>query len=553
MSFEIVKIKANKFAISLSLSCFIISLSACKTSEPGLQAQNNRNAGAAKGGYQWDGKNVSSLKPVIGRDGDIATLSMALASCNCAPKRSAKLLSSRALLRGVLPQIFVPSIRESISQDSNLKLLSTLPSMLSDSLKGWLASDDKIATEIRSGISKKLNQSLASFGGTNLGTRTPFRLDLFAPEANTAEFTVARQSSLWNLVAGRREMWEARPPLDGVDHGTQLLETLRMMAEWTYIFGIGSDGKPNGFGGLALDVLNGNSVLAKPIDPSKAPDGSGLFASGNFVISYPNASAVNMATQIKEQWSFKSDDVPLLVQAQVWHAAARSFRNLRFDQSPGAKEILTPKDGALGVGAQKLPLIWLNGMSELLSKKYVDKENLKIRSRAFGENSNASLEELVTLANAAQEWSKATRNLQTSGLDAEMQLKLKDASESMNQVVQLCVQGIISQYTFVGDEKRVFIGRQNQQVEPKIAADVAALFYRLQSDGMQSEVLSQVSLSILSTQASTWRQTIKNSDAVTVISVFNAVNAASSVKDSPSWVGQLKENLLASIAEWEAK
>ncbi len=548
----------NQFQIKkitlLTLLAFFFAVS-CKTNTSKKGSSNNRSPedNSTSAAAIWNGQGIESFQPAIARDGDPNELMMALSLCNCAGRKASSLMLSRANSRGVLPQVLVPQIRDSIAKDEKLKVLASLPPGLGDSLKGWLASDEKIATQIRKSIAEKMQRSLSSSGGTSLDRRAPFRLDLFAPGSQPNGFEVAKQAVFWNLTAAKSEIWEGSTPIDGIDHGLVLLENLRMAAEWTYIFGLGSDGKPNGFGGLALDVLSGNTQLAKPSDPSNAVEGSGLFSTGQFFISYPVSSSVNMATQVKEQWQFTPDKTPLLVQARIWRAAALAFRNYRNDTFKNSRIIINASDGALSSGVQKLPLVWLNGMSELLTKKFIDENTHVIREEAYGSGSLADLNELLALASAANEWRLATANIASSGVDAALQAKLQTVPDKMLKVVQLAVQAMISKYTYESEVGKVYVGVNKTPADVRLSAQVIALLASLENNGMKSELLEKTVQSLYSSHGALWVSSneLKSGEASSLLYAYAAANQMSAYKNLPSWSNSMKDQLLKAIQGWD--
>lgn len=548
--------------MKLNTKCIIsivatITLFACKIT-------NSKDEGPREGAtdslpkFRWDGNGAQRLKPVIATSGDPFDLAMALSTCDCATHLAGRILMTRAVAIGVLPQILVPQIRFGVANDPNLKMLNTLPGALGDTLKSFFATDEKIATNVRNSVAEKLQASLASLKGTNLGTRIPFRFDLFDPNlANTAEFEINGQVARWNLVAGRKEIWSAdKPPLDGVDHGLQLLETARMAAEWTYMLGIDSEGRPNTYGGLMLDVLTGNTKLAVPYDQRAIPNGSGLFASGSFTVLYPNASSVTLATSVRESWAFKPDSVDLLTQARIWNAAALAFINYRYDKTPLAKSILEAPNGILSPGMQQLPLIWLNGMAEMFDARFLDATTRGVRAEAYGPPGHpASLEALVAFATALQNWRIATLGLEASGLKPELLAKLQPIPDKLLKTLQLVTQKIIGNYTFVaaaGTSVKLFVGTNQAPASPKLTAETIALLATLEQQTLKSESLRETVQTLYDSSLSTWAETGSAADASTIIAQLRMAKLVNSYSGLPPWSAAYLQSLEAAVAAWAA-
>lgn len=503
----------------------------------------------------WDGNGAEAFKPAISQQGSEYDLTMALATCECAPAAAGKLLTARATNAGVLPQVFVPQIRQGIATDPKLATLNNMGAV-GGWLKNMFASDQKIAGTVRDSLQEKLQANLASVGGTNLSSRIQYQFGLFdASSANPQQLDANVQSIRWNLVAGRKEMWTNGKPLDGVDHGLQLLETARMAAEWAYIFGIGGDGKPNGYGGLAQDVLTGNAQFAKPSDPSAPPPGSGLFFSGHMTIAYPNASSVTLATQVRETWSMQPDNVSVLSLARIWNAAAMAFINFRPDVSPGSRPILTAQNGVLSSSLQKLPLVWLNGFSQLIESRVINKNARIIRQSAYSGNESevADLDTLVMLAHALQNWRTATTNIAGSGLSPDLLAKLAPVPNQVTAAIQLSVQCILATKTFVTTSPlpRLYVGTNPMAAPPKQAAEVIAALAEFDQKTLNSAELRQIVLSLYASHIAEWVKTSGTiNDAPTVIAMLRLSRLMAAYPQPPTWVGVINKNLEEAVKVW---
>ncbi len=507
---------------------------------------------------EWSGKGLSSFAPEVQKVTDVESpeLLMALSDCDCGQSLVANLVTKKSSARGVLPQVLVPQIRETIASDPKLQILNRLPSFLGDSLKSHFANDEKIAAEVRTSLGKKLMASLRRLGGTKLAMKSPFRFDLFrGPKASTSKMSVNDQVAYWNLILGRSGLWNDQAPLDGVDHGLQLLETTRVAAEWAYIAGIGGDGKPNGLGGLASDVREGHNKIVKPYDIATAPEGAGLFFSGDYEISYSKASSVDLATQVKENWNFTSDQVSLLTQARFWKAAAIAFGNFRRDHSRNTSTVLSEQDGALSPSVGKVPLLWLSGMSELLDKRFIDKNTRIIRETAYGPEAEASLESLVALGEALHSWRNTTKNIESSKMDSAIIDQLIKVPEKMLAPLQLVIQTILSKYTFVKSEAipKIFVGSSNTMTPEaaRLAARTIRFLATVEQGGLASSELRQRVMSLLASHAPLWIDETASTDPATTAELYQLLSTIKEYHDAPEWVAKMKDKYKAALMEWD--
>lgn len=546
----------NTAVLAWGVLALLVAGCAKKVDNDGIRKDAVETNGVVTPVVTWSGNGLGEFAPKIKTTGDMDALTMALSTCECASRQVADLLKADVTLKGTLPEIFVPDVRTSVANNPQLKALTIFPSGLGDALKPLLASDATIAREVRSGVANKIKNSLQNIGGTNLDSRLAFRFDLFSPIPNKSNmFSIAQQTARWNLAWGRRSLWNGGAAIDGVDHGLQFLQVLKVSAEWAYIAGLGGDALPNGYGGLAMDLRTGNSKLVIPYDPVNAPKGSGLFASGSFAVSYPNASSVDMATKVKESWQFTTDNVPLSTQARIWRSAAYGFTNMRFDKSTYSRSVLSAPLGGLTMTAMELPLVWLLGMAGLLEKSFMDSNSLVIRQYAYGDNTLADLESLLTLADALHQWRVATNDIGKSGLSGSMQSLLAGVPERLLSPLQLTVQNIISQHTFVseagGSKARVYVGKPGARAPERLAAITIQLLAELEQNELQSKVLKTKVFSLFSSHAEEWaRSAATNTDAATVIEQWRASVIMSKYADAPVWTSSLRDKLKTAVTTW---
>lgn len=561
----------RRIAINLTLSSICLAITSCDQ-KPSSQADKTVAASGTDDIVPlkfatWDGKGSESIKPSITETKNFADLQMALSVCDCAQAFTARILTQNAISRGVLPQVLVPKIRQKIATDSKLAFINKLPPGLSNLATSMFANEDKIYSTVRDGIQDSLNHSLAYFGGSTLSQRLPFRLDLFtssvfAPNGYPLAFDIYQQAARWNLVMGSNAMWTLSRPLDGYDHGLQLLETMRVAAEWAYLSGIGSSGEPDGFGGLAASVADGPAKFAKPANPEKAPDNWAIFNTGRYTIRYPAASSVDLATRIREEWTSNPGGASLEEQAMVWRAAALGFAKMRPDRLGRAAPIFNTPDGALSMNAAKLPLVWLPGLAALLEQRYVDRSTQTISEYAFatdGKNQKASVASLLTAAQAIEEWRGATADLAQSGLSEGLKKQLGSVPDRLELPLQFITRSILNEYTTIHEDGFGAWVTANKddgstQNDPSIVAKMVATLGWLEMTALPAPELKSRVVSLYHWHVKQNLLPLATNgqplEANALIWNLRAAEIMSSYKDAAPWVLKLRDNLRAIVANW---
>jgi hypothetical protein len=502
----------------------------------------------------------------IQSDGSWRDVFYELSQCQCAKRKSQQLLRQMAVSSGVLPQLLVPEIRKSIQQDQKLQFLNSLPSGLSDVLKNWLASDAKIAEAVRSSIATKIGKTLNASRMGVVSQDLPFKLDLFLSSGSQgnstnpgavppmAMFAAADQSARWNLVSSLRDLYQGN---QGVEDATlTTLEMLRLAAEWTYILGIDGEGKPANFGGLAYDVRIGAQRPAAPADPSQLPDDSGLFIAGDYTMSFSNLGQVKETTSLREVWQSKADQVPLMVQAKIWLAAAGVLSNLRYDQNKMASVLLSAPEGALSPGMQKLPLVWLSGMKTMLSKLYIHASTHDIYTDVYGQKTLARLQDLIALGEAANAWRAATTNLGASGLSPAIVQKLMEAPQKMLTVTQLTVQAVMALHTYTENVKGSEIVTVGQKGVPASLLDQArtiSLFINLERSVLTSDHLKQFNAALVSGLNHSLAKGGTVFDAATTLALFRVYSEWQASGHGSADIGNIRANLEKALSDWEVR
>lgn len=514
----------------------------------------------------WDGKGSESIKPTIGPAKSSVNLLMALSACECAEAMTGRIFTQNAMTKGVLPQVLVPKIREKIATDSSLAILSQLPPGLNGLMKSLFANEDKIYSSVRDGIQDSLNQSLASMGGTSLSRRIPFRLDLFTssvytPSGYPVTFEISEQAARWNHVMSVPAMWKQTQPVDGYDHGVQLLETMRVAAEWAYLSGIGATGEPDGYGGLASNVIDGPSKMSRPQNPETASDSWAIFASGKFSIAYPYASSVDMATRIREKWSSAPNTVSLEEQAMIWRAAALAFSKMRPDRLGRASAIFSAPGGALGFSTAKLPLVWLPALGVLLEQKFINVQAQTIQEYAYptaGKNQNAKLKSLLIAAQAIQEWRLATTDINKAGFPEEIRKRLLTVPKDLELPLQFIARSILNSHTTMREDNfgiSVTANKDDGSVEsdPAVVAQMVATLGWLEQVALTGPTLKDRVLSLYQWHVRKNLVATNNAgvmDAESVLWNLRAAEVMSNYKDAPPWITKLRDNLRTVVANW---
>jgi hypothetical protein len=375
---------------------------------------------------------------------------MAASESGLARSMIARIASENAVRRGVLPQILVPSVREEVSSNKMLPVIQSLPAGIGSILVNAFASDEKLTEKIQEGVQEKLNRGTASYGGSNLRTRLAFNFDHFSSSGNDkSTFDIASQAGRWNLAWAEDGIWTGGPPLDGYDHGLQVLGILRNLSEWSYLFGIGNGGNLSGIGGLTKRWESGNLVISRPLIPTD-PLISNELLTGSFQIAFPtNVSSLDLATHGGEQWRSDVSTVPLLEQASLWLAGAKAFSRLRIDHRRFSSDLFTGISPVLSSSVSMLPLLFLNSMSTMLDGPFINSTSHKIYNVACAaENCElADARSVARLALALARWNGAISNVDTAGLDAATQTKLLEATPKLKAALQLVIQTLTGELT----------------------------------------------------------------------------------------------------------
>ena len=454
------KMKYLLFVELTVLSFLLISCGPAKQMD-GLRSAGSKDARAGDQIFStYNGLGIDSQKITIVPNSDITGLQIALSACHCGPNISRLMFEHESTARRTLPQALTPKIREEIRKNPMLAALDGLPSILGNILTSLAASDDKMAVQIRDGVLKTLQPTLTAVGSGKFLPAAPFRFDLFGTSseldispsaAQKTSFTASTVATYWSLVFGADELWSAVASPTNPDVGAQTLEVVRTMAEWAYLLGIGGDGKPNGFGGIAFDIKIGPEQYAVPVPAENIAADEGRFVSGKYSITYPNIPTIKLATKIQEVWKTSSNGMPLLEQATVWRSAALAFGKLRSDNSGNFRTLFTGDNPPLSQTSPGLPLVWLPAMGHYLKNFYINQDTHKIY--AYGapseqiEQEEASLEALTMLGFALHDWIIATRNISKTDLRPEVIEKISGLDSQLKDPLRLTILTILNRFT----------------------------------------------------------------------------------------------------------
>jgi hypothetical protein len=444
--------------LSIFISAVLATLSACRIKRADVNQNTHGRpapAFATPDMAALNGFEINSNLP-FGNNGDAM---MAVAMSGFGRSLSAKIFAQIATEPGVLPQMLVPSVRSEVKSNGMLSILQNIPFGLGSSLMDTFASDAKLTEKVREGLTEKLNTGLARFGGSSLGSRMMFNFDHFSrARRDFSGFDFQTQAAQWNLMWSEDGFWTGGIPLDGRDHGLQLLGVLRTLSEWAYVYGLGGSGEISGFGGLLQKWSRGVLSPAKPVLPADLGIREMILA-GRQTVSVPkNLSALDLATQGGEQWQSESSPLVLIDQATIWLAGAKAFGRLRADRRTNAPDLFVGVNPVISSGAAQLPLLFLNSMGMMLNGPFINAQSQKIFMQACPNEScdSADARSIVRLVAALSEWIEAANSIETAGLPPEIAAKVKEGLPKLKVALQLAVRilmGELTEDTIVGSQR----------------------------------------------------------------------------------------------------
>ncbi len=359
---------------ALCSGCFLFS-----GSSKNNQNQNNVN-------LQSNVPSLTSWSQVITNvtpDNVDADVVNALAECNCAPAFSERYADALILRRGVIPEIMVPAVRESIRSNSKLKLIQDLGGSFAGILRRMLLSDDALLDEIRSGIYDLVEKST---GWKSLKTK-PFRYSLFSrltPMKADSEsdwnkrFDTTEQATRWNFFFAVDGLWQGAPAINGNDHSLELAQVTLIASEMQYIFGLSKDPSGKPYGGLTLNTENPTGDGTKEFDP-RVSYTVPRYISGRYEAGIPTGfDGVDVATNSRESWINSVSSYSLEEQSKLWSASARMLNRTRPRSRTFTQPLYDRVNGILPTEVYSMSLIFLASIENLLTKQFISEKNLTI-------------------------------------------------------------------------------------------------------------------------------------------------------------------------------
>lgn len=447
-----------KLFVAIALSGCVAGLMSCQISGDKKTESGGPVPAELETPVQYEGGFDSSAITLEKRANLSDEAAWALAQCDCNPGRFKTFFESVATGRGVLPQILIPSVREDVKGNTALQSLQKIP--IGGLLADFFASDEKLAKLIRTGLAEKLKKTP---GGTNVAERVAFRFDGFSPKNNKKNtFDVSEQLARWQGVFAADGLWSDGEKIDGTDHGLQVLELLRTLAEWKYMIGLDANTDGGNYGGLTLSNADGTAKLNGPIDPRNKKTAA-WFISGSYSISYDDRSSKELATSVKEGWKHGNEAVALDEQARLWHTAALAFKRLRPENRSKISSMFgKAPEGLLPPEAHMLPLAFLTGMNVLLPGPFIDREARLIRTYASldgtGESAQAKMVTVSRLCRALTAWITELKTVTAPIVDPETFRRVEAAPAGLLPALQLAVQTILSAHTMSASESGASYG-----------------------------------------------------------------------------------------------
>ena len=381
---------------------------------------------------------------------------------------ASKLLINGATRPGVLPQILAPSVRTEVNTNGAFRFLRDKP--IGDSLLRQFASDENMAAEVRKSLSKMLSKGLSNYGGSSFPQRYKFNFDHFVPgAAGNNSFDVQDQAAKWNLVWSTDGLFAGKSPIDGVDHGLQLLHVLKTMSEWAYVLGLDTDGNLARFGGLTKRWENNSLISAKAV-ASSDPAFAKQLITGRYAVAVPrNISAIDLALRGGEQWGSVIQPVMLQEQANLWLSAANAFARLRADQRRYTYALYAGQDPVFGSKVDLLPLAFLASMATLLDGPFIDSDSQRVFAFACPDKNCqlADIRSIARLTFALARWVEATRGIASVPMDPDARAQIVEAQSSLKKGLQFASRALMGEMT----ESRYIGGRRWLTVKVQGVAD----------------------------------------------------------------------------------
>jgi hypothetical protein len=387
-------------------------------------------------------------------DSSLVDAYFALSFCDCLPQLQAALTTSLNEQRGALPQALTPAIRREILSNPKLKLLDIIPRPVDDIVGGIFADEMSVAKEVSEGLGKKIARADGTWNPP--GSNFAYQLDSFIPLPGTQDISAGRFVQMrdvwsrWGLVLSQGGPWSQLRQTHPL-RGLMWHETLRILAEAEYLYGLNDDGKGGQWGGLTLPIdLQINTPGA--FDPRK-PSNQVRFLTGTHDLTLPGNNSLSLARFGGERWTWRMDKVTLAEQALNWWTSARMLRRLR-PAGRGEFARYFAADAIFPDDAYQLSLIALPALDALLSERFIDENTRAIQEELSGPQvagvsqtllKNASPQTLGLLLFALSEWASQLRDISDLSVSQDTKAQLANAPKSLTRAAQLVVQTMLAE------------------------------------------------------------------------------------------------------------
>ncbi len=387
-------------------------------------------------------------------DASLVDTYFALSVCDCLPQLQTALTTSVNDTRGSLPQALTPAIRREILSNPKLKILDIIPRPVDNIVGGIFADEMTVAKEVSDGLAKKVKTADGGWNSPN--EMFQFRLDSFPPLPGTAAPVADRWVHMpdvfarWALVLSQGGPWSSLSKTHPM-RGLLWNETLRILAEGEYLYGLNGDGKGGQWGGLTLPIdLQINTPGA--FDPRKGSNQI-RFLTGILDLTLPNNNSLSLARFGGERWNWRMNFVSLAEQALHWWTAARLLERMR-PSTRGEYMRYFLADAIFPADAYQLALLVLPGIDALLSERFIDENTRLIQEEFSGPqvagvaqtlNQKASPQTLSLLLLALSEWAHQLKNITDLDVSPETRAQLSGAPKSLTRAAQLVVQTLLAE------------------------------------------------------------------------------------------------------------
>jgi hypothetical protein len=495
----------------------------------------------------------------------------AVAHCDCTKNFSRRIITASLSQPGVLPQPLVPSVREGIVSDSSFQFLRGLPPLLNNVLTPLFANDDKLATSIRDGISKRMQTALQA--GSRLATQLPFRFDHFGPLAGipssaapASSFVVSEQAAKWVHILSLDALWQGTEPLGFGDHGLQLVATMRTFSEWEYMFGLQTSAKTaRPYGGLSLDLASLDSRQLGAYNLRAQPSLPPRLVTGSYSIGYPKTSTIDLVTNGSETWTHQRLPIRLEEQAMSAYAGALAFSRLR----PESRRSVAGLFGAdrnqslFPLDIHEIGLLWLSSFGGQLGGGWVDRDSRTIfgqlRHSQLPAPKLATLREVTILTRSLMRWVKELADLSQAQLSADAAARLTSARQDLRLATQNSIQTTLARHVRLvrspTAEEFVLV----EDPESMRAADLATAAETLStlaealSSGFQSPLLEDRVVALASSHFRLAAATNAPSPQLILwnMAALHQLTALATRRSELVWVSSALQSLGSTVASWD--